>query len=389
MRLLWSSPAGSKAELLLAAERILRVTVPACPDSYLLDTKFPFLIYEDGSLQRESFAYLLEIHRRNGASAPSTLRTYAESLLSWFLYLERSGQSWYAPARDALPKYRTQILEGALNRGRRRNARTTANLRLQVVLSFYGYLGAIEAAPFIQTVLGCNPAAATPKNLIDARRFQARRLQLRARSRRPRALTPTESEAILTALNGVHKLVFFWSLATGLRRSSLISLKKEDVPAPQHPIEYVSVNVKGGGIIDVPVTKSLAARTLDYIDTDRRVAQARALKAGLAAQPCLFLARDGRPLTASAYYQAFKRACQRVGIKAHPHMTRHTFATRAHAGLTACLEPGSNINVTKVIQHWLGHRNVASTELYLEQIVAPSSDVLGVLSSLQGGGDDE
>jgi hypothetical protein len=44
-----------------------------------------------------------------------------------------------------------------------------------------------------------------------------------------------------------------------------------------------------------------------------------------------------------------------------------------------------SINPLKIVQHWLGHRRAETTELYLEEIVAPTGDVLRLLEEVQAG----
>jgi site-specific recombinase XerD len=63
----------------------------------------------------------------------------------------------------------------------------------------------------------------------------------------------------------------------------------------------------------------------------------------------------GRPLTYSNAQQLVERAAARAGFHAHPHLFRHSAATR-------WLRAGVPIDV---VQALLGHANAASTAVYL------------------------
>ena len=68
----------------------------------------------------------------------------------------------------------------------------------------------------------------------------------------------------------------------------------------------------------------------------------------------LFLNRHGRALTTSGLRWIVAQYGYRAAIHLTPHMLRHSFATHL-------LEGGANL---RVVQELLGHRNIATTQIY-------------------------
>ena len=385
MKLLWTSPVGSKTELLQNARHLLQDHrgLSSVSVSWLVPGRFPLILDESGAVQREAFEYLHDLAVVRGASrSSSTVRTYAESLLLWFQFLEQRRETWCSPRRSSLSAFRNSLMERRGVRGRAANS--TVNLRLRAVLGFYEFHSYRSSETFLQTILGIDPSGHNKDASQKNPRTQARRLMLRGARRRPRALTEAQAQSLYVNLRGVYQLMFTWAIATGLRRSSLTALRLADIPGGENTLTYISVSAKGGVVVDVPVTRRLLERTRRYIDSDRIASQSRRSK-GSPSVDALFLDSRGQPVSSSGYYQAFRRAAKRANLAATPHMTRHTFATRLHAGLSRMAPTNPSINPLKIVQHWLGHRRAETTELYLEEIVAPTGDVLRLLEEVQAG----
>lgn len=132
----------------------------------------------------------------------------------------------------------------------------------------------------------------------------------------------------------------------GLRVSELISLKIEDYDPISQKIHIH--RLKGGLSTSQPLLPEECILIKEWL-SERDNLSARNL-------PWLFLSRQGRPLTRQRFYQVIKKYGEMAGInvKIHPHMLRH-----------AC---GYNLadrgNDTRLIQDYLGHRNIRHTVIY-------------------------
>ena len=107
-------------------------------------------------------------------------------------------------------------------------------------------------------------------------------------------------------------------LDTGLRVSELADLRLDDVIADG----FLRVRGKGNKERLVPLGSVSHRRLTEYVSRDRP----RPIAAFV---DHLFLARDGRPMTAVAVKHAFRRIGARAGlagVRTNPHTFRHTFA---------------------------------------------------------------
>ncbi len=75
-----------------------------------------------------------------------------------------------------------------------------------------------------------------------------------------------------------------------------------------------------------------------------------------AAQPALFIGRNGTRLTAQSIWQRLRRRSQQAGlaVPVHPHMLRHSFASHV-------LQSSSDL---RAVQELLGHANITTTQVY-------------------------
>jgi integrase len=174
-----------------------------------------------------------------------------------------------------------------------------------------------------------------------------------------------------------------WALCTGLRTSSLLRLRIgafESFASSAISDPMLSVLAKGGKIVSVHVPQALRDATERYIEVDRRLAASR--PPSTAKDAALFLNRTGRPVTAKAYYRAFRRAAARLRIHAFPHQARTTFATFVRDRLERSNTAGHHLDAVKIVQSLLAHADAATTEAYLDSIDVPSLDVLRILDEL-------
>ncbi|MBW3592231.1 MAG: tyrosine-type recombinase/integrase [Actinobacteria bacterium] len=162
----------------------------------------------------------------------------------------------------------------------------------------------------------------------------------RRRKRLPDAPRPTETDALLDALEGDDALairnraLFELVYSAGLRAQEAADLKLADVDFEQ---ELVVVRGKGDKERAVPLGEEAAYRLRRYLEDGRpRLAKG--------AENHLFLSARGRRLDTSTLRR----------LVPHPHRLRHAFATDL-------LEGGADL---RTIQELLGHSSLSTTQIY-------------------------
>ena len=146
--------------------------------------------------------------------------------------------------------------------------------------------------------------------------------------------------------------------ATGMRVSELVGLP---VAAAKGDPRMILIRGKGGKERMVPLSPPARAALAAWLPVREAAEDARRAQ-GAAASPHLFPSRGASGhLTRHAFYQIIKELAVAGGVspsKVTPHTLRHAFATHL-------LERGADL---RAIQTFLGHADVATTEIYTHVI---------------------
>lgn len=329
--------------------------------------RIPVFLDENLDLLAEPHEFLYETYFYSKNSYPfKTISTYAECLGEWFKYLEGIKCHWKGASTNDIAEYRNSM-RGTTSKVRDKAlSPSTINLRVAVVVEFYKFYWSKEIENNSQDRTDL-------ENRL--RRMNSTRLRLRQAVLAPKSLSLDACHKLIGSLKGAHRLVLKWALATGLRTSSIINLNLSEVNdlLEASSGRFMSVLVKGGKYHRVYVPQDLAAETSAYIEVERKLSERRGDLFGK-----LFLNSRGSPLTAKAYYSAYKRACVLIRVKSHPHQARTTFATFMHRRL-GFVSAELGLDNVKIIQGLLGHASSVTTEQYLERIATGNPDVLEIL----------
>jgi integron integrase len=221
-----------------------------------------------------------------------------------------------------------------------------------------------------------------------------------ARSHLPVWLSRAEMEALLNQLDGQWALMSRVMFGGGLRLMELLRLRVKDVDLSQ---EIITVRAgKGGRDRAVPLAHVLVEPLREHLTRIRRMYDQDRLNRvagvwlpdGLARKypkageewPWFWLwpdkdwSIDPRSGVRRRHHESdhefqrqIKRAARRAGLnkRVTPHVLRHSFATQL-------LERGTDI---RTVQELLGHKDVATTQIYTHVMQKPG---LGVRSPLDG-----
>ncbi|EAS2834230.1 integrase [Salmonella enterica subsp. enterica] len=177
-------------------------------------------------------------------------------------------------------------------------------------------------------------------------------------------ITPSEWKAFCEAINGSttetrDKPMFFLAYQHGLRVSELTGLKTTDLDLESGTI-FIK-RLKNGFSTTHPLQKktiTLIKKWLEYRKTSYSLAQA---------DNWLFVSSRGQRLSRQWVYKLSQKYSlkARIPVAFHPHMLRHACGyALANQGLD-----------TRLIQDYLGHRNIHHTVLYTASNAARFSQV--------------
>jgi integrase len=353
-----------------------KLNLPELEDSFVIDSSYrnyfiPLMLSDKGVLVKQVHHFLIDrASQVSGRNASNTVRTYAECLHHWLGYLELKGRDWQQATSRDLIIYRNAMKVEVSSRTKRPLKSSTINLRITVVLEFYKYLKHWNSFAPVNSEWSNSLAGAFENN--------NGRIKLRKSFSRPRAMTQQVCTKLIEQLTGVHQLIFIWSLATGIRTSSILSITVENYENIRSGGEdFIELMMKGGRMQKVYVPHSLRAETDRYIKTVRVLSAREDWQWGDHPSQ-LFINDRGGPVSRNCFYAAFKRACKKLGVKAHPHQARTTFATFIERKLSAAaLNLG--FDHIKIIQGLLGHASASTTQQYIEDISGNNIDVLALI----------
>lgn len=232
-------------------------------------------------------------------------------------------------------------------------APATLYARVSRLSSFYGWA---MREPLLGQSIKSNPALlARPR---APRAYQTKSVRALADDQLRALLSVVKAKAATGNIVGKrdYALLLFY-VATGMRRSEVISLRGKDVETREEGM-IIRSRVKGGDYVGREVKdQSVKAALMEYLRLSDRTGV-------LASERPLWTRHDGAgrpgaPLTSHAFAKNLKRYALQAGIGAvHLHQTRHTYARMVAE------ETGS---ITET-QDALGHRNISTTRVYVQRI---------------------
>ena len=219
-------------------------------------------------------------------------------------------------------------------RTRRGASAATANARRYSLVTFFKFLereGAVARNPAKQAA-----GAKTPQRLPDSLNADEQWTVLATLSRHRTTLRARDFAVVATGILG------------GLRVAELCALRLHALDLKQGTLKVVLS--KGGKSRLLPVVPWLAVVLEHYLTTTRPAL------ACAASPDTLFLQRDGRACTRHGLWRMIAAVVGPIiGRRAHPHMLRHSFASRALSG-------GASL---PTLQRAMGHSFLNTTAIYL------------------------
>lgn len=271
----------------------------------------------------QKYIKYLEVER---SLSPYTVRNYSNDIRGFLDFLGRSKVTSFDKVDRSIMRQYLGMLHSE------KTSRISINRKLSALRSFYRYL------------LRENKVNSEPLSTLSAPKLE-RRL--------PTFLTKEETIRLIKApdtstLQGERDRAILELLyATGLRLSEVASLNLSDVDLNSRQLRAWG---KGSKERMVLMGKPAAEALKRYIK------HGRPKLLGKKNTPALFLNRFGdRVAERRIQYIISKYARQAgLGMRVHPHMLRHTFATHM-------LDGGADL---RAVQELLGHARLATTQVY-------------------------
>lgn len=263
----------------------------------------------------------------------STVRAYWDALNQYTGYMEEViGR--HAPEEVSIQDVFSYI---DYLREERRNGASAINRAIAVLKKYYRTLVGMEYIDRYQ-----NPMLGFPRIKPARRKF-------------PEVLTTKEIKRLINAprkdtVMGIRdRTLLVLLLCTGIRANECACLRDKDVRLDEHLIRVIG---KGGDERTVPLEKTTAQALRVY----------RKVRGEASPESRFFRSRKGGGLSRHGIYSRVLTYARKARIKKRvtPHILRHTFATHM-------MRKGTKLTYLKEI---LGHRQLASTEVYLHMTAA-------------------
>jgi integrase/recombinase XerD len=305
----------------------------------------------------------------------STNAEELKSALEQFLTGLVQGERY---ARNTISAYRNDLTQLVDYLGQQNSSiHSWSDVTPEVLLSFTNYLRTMnvskrggEAKPAAPSTIARKVAAlksffsylATSNVIVSDPSVSLEAPHVAKRS--PKTLTNEDVERLLAApgTGNSPKVLRDRALlellyGTGMRVSELVALQIADLDLSARSVRVR--NDEDGRERNVPFTEHAAQTLSVYLDRGRL-----ALLKTDGDREALFLNQRGQKLTRQGMWLIIKEYAARAGIQydVTPHVLRHSFAAHMLEDNKASLSE---------IQHFLGHANISTTQIYKQSIHSP------------------
>lgn len=342
---------------------------------------FPILLWEDMQSCQEANLFLRHYLLRGVIGSKKSWVSTGRALYDFFSFLEVHELPWNdvdrGEAKTLIAAYRDYCFEDV---GLRRN---TVRQRLLYVCKFYEFAkhqGWIDNLPYEYEDRSVVRPGGFLAHVEAAAGFRSIRTAMpRAHKTLPKFLTKDQVKALLGAAeNPHHYMIIRVALQTGLRREELATLPVAYVIDPNRsgmqgrnirvnldPQDGTGMKTKGSKERVIIISRHLMKDLFHYVN------HVRGERACLSDHKhnSLFLNQFGMPWAddGKGMERMVSSLGRKVGIKTHPHMLRHTYATHTLVALQR--DRGeTRIEPLVFVQKQLGHASILTTMVYLHLI---------------------
>lgn len=342
---------------------------------------FPILLWSDMTSCSEANTFLRHYLMRGQIGSHNSWSVIGSTLYDFFSFLEAHELDWDHQAsedKNLIEGYRDYCFQVANLK------RNTVRLRVAYVCEFYKFAqlkGWIDALPFRYEIRQLRRRAGFLAHTdASGGEVQVAAPMPRRHKSLVKFLTTAEIKSLLRSVahQPHHQMIIRLALQTGLRREELASFplayvvhpdrlgtQEQNVRVRLAPQDGTGMKTKGDKERVIYMSTRLMRELHQY------AVHRRGERAGLSdvVHDALFLNQRGEPWSAGGkgLERMVRSAGAKVGVKVHPHMLRHTYATHTLVALQR-QRGETRIEPLVFLQKQLGHASIQTTMEYLHLV---------------------
>ncbi|MDT2643394.1 tyrosine-type recombinase/integrase [Enterococcus dongliensis] len=308
----------------------------------------------------------------NIQKSPNTQRTYCYALRDYFVFLSLTETDFETASIKTIANFLSWLVNPTLIEKVQHvippslKSEKTINLKVTAVLSFYKFLYQFEyieqdvANRAYVDVKGIKQYKGFLHHITRSKSVSESILKLKEPKKRVEIIPDATLKAALSATTNVRDFFLLQLLfETGLRIGETLSLHKEDILFDLQRGHRIHLTCRNDqtresrqktGLREVHISASLIDLFDDYMYSIADFDQCDSLFVKIKGKS------KGLPMNYQDVISTFKRLEQKIDYHLHPHLYRHTHATKYY-------EQTKDI---KIVQERLGHKQIQTTmNLYL------------------------
>lgn len=358
-------------ELIWASEEFL-ISGRPYPD-------FPIIVYDDMKSCIEANEFMRHYLLRGSIGSKRSWPSVGRALYDFLSFLQAHELNWRDVERGDTIAIVAAYRDYSLNECKL--AVSTTRQRLHYVCQFYLYAHSrkwIENLPFHLEDRRVNKKQKFLAHIDSTGGFTSRNDIMPSQHQKlPKYLKSDQAKnLILTTRNPHHRALIEFALHTGLRREELATFPlayvekymyseeiDKNIKIILNPQDGHGIRTKGSKEREIFISiagMSAIVRYLKFHRNERvldRTSQSKTL----------FVNKNGYPYSGDGkgIEKIVRNCAQKAGIKAYPHMLRHTYATQTLLALKA---HSPSIDPLIFLQRQLGHASIQTTAIYLHLI---------------------
>lgn len=296
------------------------------------------------------------------SKSPNTVESYGYDLKAWWEFLSLKHLDWRIVQLSDLENFAYWLRVGdsskvvSIQPINAKRTEKTINRAITAVGGFYEYHTANKTVDFKQFERFFIPIGISRTRFLQgmskAKPSRKKLVKLKEPKTFAGCLTDEQVKILVNASRRLRdKLIILMLNGTGLRKSELLGLKHEDIgDCGDNFIRVVKRLNPNGAIVKgtertIPITPSLLVMYNDYLLYEYPEVESDYVFVNI------WEGEIGQPMNPRVLNTMFSRLSEKTNIKVHPHLFRHTYATRL---LKAGYSPDR-------VKHLLGHSSIQTT----------------------------